>query len=599
MKAMNNISSTVQLSVSHLGYRPDSPKTVTLVGAEPNDYPERIPFYLRKAIPRLKRTQKRPEAFAPYFPWPFDPMDGTLQPEKGDGNGQYLYEGELIRKETRWGTVWQGDFSDFKQTGPYAIETEFQISPPFMIRERIYDRLQLGFLNFLNAQRCGCEVPGVHDACHMDDGVLEDGTPWPAVGGWHDAGDVRKWLALTQGRFEGLVSIAEAGHPAFREHALDEIRWGNMLFHSMITDEGQVFEDVAGGEIPNELEGDEVENLWWYENHPGCCCAGADNRWTDNIPGSGDERLVRRFYNPAVQFEFVHLQMQCSRVLPDGEGVKCRMLAERAWRYGQARGHDGRTLFVACELGAALEMNDSTAVRELAEELLSRQETAQGVLSGFFYEKDRADGFRSFTYGDAPVWALLKLIEFFPVGLEDLIERSRAAVKLHCDAYLAADAQSNPFSVVPYGVFVDPEKADCETFRDAGNGRGVRTFVRCFGRQGILHGTSGVIMAKAAVLAKAAALLGNDGWRRLAEKQIQWTLGHNTVNRSLYNGIGYRQPVFYGALTTQIPDATTVGFIGREDDSPYIEESFALIWSTLEIWGTPYHHLMNTLRWLS
>ena len=593
-----SISSAIQLSVSHLGYRPDSLKTVTLVGVEDENLPECISFYLRRAIPRLKRTQKRPEGFGAYFPWPFNPMDGELMPEKGEGNGQYLYEGELVRKETRWGTVWQGDFSGFTQTGAYAIETEFQISPPFMIRERIYDRLQLGFLNFLNAQRCGCEVPGVHDACHMDDGMLEDGTPWPAIGGWHDAGDVRKWLALTQGRFEGLVSVAEAGHPAFRTRALDEIRWGNMLFHSMITDEGQVFEDVAGGEIPQALAEDEVEDLWWYENHPGCCCDGADNRWTDNILGSGDERLVRRFYNPAVQFEFVHLQMQCSRVLPNGEGMKCRMLAERAWKYGRPRGHDGRTLFVACELGAALEMNDLNAVRELTEDLLSRQETGSEGLSGYFYEKDRTDGYRSFTYGDAPGWVLLKLIEFAPVGLDDLVVKAKAAVALHCNAYLAADAQSNPFSVVPYGVFVDPGKAEHEMFRDAGDGRGVRTFVRCFGRQGILHGTSSVILAQAAVLAKAAALLGNDAWRVLAEKQIQWTLGHNTVNRSLYNGIGYRQPVFYGALTTQIPDATVVGFIGREDDSPYIEESFALVWSTLEIWGTPYHHLMNVLRWL-
>jgi len=592
------IDSKIQLSLSHLGYRPSSPKTVTLVGAGTEGFPERIPFYLRRAVPRLKRTQNRPAAFAPYFPWPFEPLDGELQPEQGDAPGQYLYRGELVRKETRWGTVWQGDFSDFTDCGAYAIETQFQISPPFMIRERIYERLQLGFLNFLQAQRCGCEVPGVHDACHLDDGILDDGTPWPALGGWHDAGDVRKWLALTQGRFEGLVSIAEAGHPAFRERALDEIRWGNLLFHSMITEEGQVFEDVAGGEIPEALGGEDLDKVWWYENHPGCCAAQADNRWTDNQPGSGDERLVRRFYNPAIQFEYVHLQLQCSRVLPDAEGIKCRMLAERAWRYGRKRGHDGRTLFLACELGAALEMNDPDAVCELTQELLSRQETGSEGLAGFFYEKDCADGFRSFTYGDAPGWALLKLVERAPEGLNDIVNRAKEAVALHCDAYLAADAQSNPFSVVPYGVFVNPDKAEHENFREAGGERGVRTFTRCFGKQGILHGTSSVILAQTAVLAKAAALLGRDDWRALAEKQIQWTLGHNTVNRSLYNGIGYRQPCFYGALTTQIPDATITGFIGHPDDTPYIEESFALVWGTLEMWGVPYHHLMNALRWM-
>ncbi|AKJ64468.1 glycoside hydrolase family 9 protein [Kiritimatiella glycovorans] len=601
MNIRGALSSDLQLSVSHLGYRPDSPKTVTLVGATKDDLPEQIPFYLRRAIPRLKRTQERPDAFGVHFPWPFDPMNGEVQPERGEGPGRYVYEGMLVREETRWGTVWQGDFSSFCEPGAWAIETEYQISPPFMIRDRVYERLELGFLNFLHAQRCGCEVPGVHEACHLDDGVLEDGTPWPAAGGWHDAGDVRKWLALTQGNLEGLVTVAEHGHHAFRDRACDEIRWGNHLFHAMITEEGQVFEDVAGGEVPPVImeSSGNLEDAWWYENHPGCSAAQSDNRWTDNRPGSGDERLVRRFYNPAVQFAFVHHQRQCSRVLPDADGVRCRMLAERAWRYGRGRGHDGRTLFVAQELLAALEMNEMDAVRELAGELIARQETGDETIRGFFYEKDRVDAYRSITFAESPVWALLKLIEFAPAGLDDLIGRAREAVAFYCDGYLVTDAASNPFSLVPYGVYVDPPHPGHQTFRDAGGGRGIRSFIQVFGRQGVIHGTSGVVLAHAAVLAKAAALLDRPEWRRLAERQIQWTLGHNIVNRSLYNGIGYRQPVFYGALTTQIPDATCVGFIGRPDDTPYLEESLALIWSTLEIWDVPYHHLMKALPWIT
>lgn len=597
---MKNLNSTVQLSLSHLGYRPDSPKTVTLVGAETTGLPDRIPFYLRRAIPRLKRNQNRPAGISLHGPWPFEPMDGELQPEKGPGAGQYLYEGELIRRDTRWGTVWQADFSGFSEVGAYAIETQFQISAPFMIHERVYDRLQLGFLNFLEAQRCGCEVPGVHDACHLDDGVLDDGTPWPAAGGWHDAGDVRKWLHLTQGNFEGLAAVAEAGHPAFRGRALDEIRWGNRLFHSMITDEGHVFEDVGGGEIPEALaaEGKDIERDWWYENHPGGLAAGADNRWTDNEPGSGDERLVRRFYNPLVQFAFVHLQTHCARLLPEQEGAHCRMLADRAWHYGRRRGHDGRTLFVAHELMAALERDETDVVRELTEELLARQETEEAAVTGFFYEKERTDAYRSIAFGGDPCRALLKLIECAPAGVQALQPRARRAVERYCDGYLAADAASNPFSIVPYGIYIDPPHPDRQTFRNAGGGRGIRTFIQPFGDQNIIHGTSSTLLAQAEVLARAARLLDRPDWRALAEKQIQWTLGHNSVNRSLYNGIGYRQPVFYGCLTPQIPDATITGFIGRPDDTPYLEESFALVWSTLEIWDVPYQHLMKTLQWI-
>jgi len=52
-----------------------------------------------------------------------------------------------------------------------------------------------------------------------------------------------------------------------------------------------------------------------------------------------------------------------------------------------------------------------------------------------------------------------------------------------------------------------------------------------------VHGTSSV------ALAKAGSIFDDSDWKRLAERQIQWSVGHNTHNRSLYTGIGYRQPV--------------------------------------------------------
>jgi hypothetical protein len=101
---------------------------------------------------------------------------------------------------------------------------------------------------------------------------------------------------------------------------------------------------------------------------------------------------------------------------------------------------------------------------------------------------------------------------------------------------------SNPFAFTPYGVFKNPEQAERQTFRKAGGGLGIRSFMHPFNWQGIAHGTSSCATADAAVLAKAAALFGVPAWRALAERQIQWTVGHNTLNRSLYNGIGYRHP---------------------------------------------------------
>jgi hypothetical protein len=593
-------SDGIQLSLSHLGYQPNSAKTVTLCGGT-SALPDRIPFYIRQNCFRMPRERVEPEGFSKRFPCPFDLLRGKLIPEPET----FFYQGELVKVESRWGTLWQADFSGFTIPGSYQIETDYQISAPFMIADWVYDRLSRGYLTFMEAQRCGQEVPGVHPACHLDDGVLDtDGSHWPAVGGWHDAGDFRKWLSLTQGNLEALVIIAERGHTGFRAKALEEIAWGNILFHRMITDEGQVYEDVAGGAAPVGTNLN-YEEHWWFENHPGCYGSASDNRWTDSRLHSGDERMVRTTYNPQIQFAFVQLQTQCARVLPGAPGALCRGLAERAWKYGRKCGHDGRTLFVAQELLAGLELLKVASplvsiadIRVLVDDLLSRQEIGDGGISGFFYEKNRTDAFRSIAYAGHPTWALLALIEVNPPELQDQVARTRAAVTRYCDDYLAADAVSNPFSLTPYGVFVNGEQPERQTYRDAGNGRGIRTFMHPFNRQGIAHGTSSVATSHAAVLAKAAVLMVRPDWRKLAEQQIQWTVGHNTLNRSLYNGIGYRQPVAYGFRVTQIPEGTIIGFIGRPDDTPYLEESFAIEWNTVEHWDVPYAWAINAICWL-
>jgi len=591
----------IQLGLSHLGYRPDSPKTVTLTAPAGTELPDRISYYIRQNCFRMPRDVAPLEGFSERFPAPYELMRGRIIPKPGT----FYRQGELVRCETRWGVVWQADFSDFTTPGSYQIETDMQVSAPFMIADWIYHRLVRGYLTFMEAQRCGCEIPGVHPACHLDDGVRDDdGGYWPTAGGWHDAGDFRKWLSLTQGNVTALAAVFTRGPAGFRDRAVEEMDWGNRFFHRMITEEGQVFEDVAGGAAPPGSTFT-YEEHWWFENHPGCYGSASDNRWTDNRLNSGDERTVRTTYNPVVQFGFIEAQAVSALVQPGAAGALCRALAERAWRYGIRRGHDGRTLFVAQQLLAAVRLRQlgsdvvsSGFIYELVEDVFGRQETRTDGIHGYFLEKDGTDAFRSVTYAGLPAWALLNFLEHAEQADAGIITRVKETITRYCDGYLAADAGSNPFSLTPYGVFLKPEHPDRQLFRDAGRGRGIRTFIHVFNQQGIVHGTSGVLMSHAAVLARAAALLNRPDWRALAERQLQWTLGHNTVNRSLYTGIGYRQPIAYGFCVTQIPEGTITGFTGRPDDTPYIEESFAIEWNTLEYWDVPYAWAIQAIQWL-
>jgi hypothetical protein len=599
----------MQLSLSHLGYLPQSPKILTLLPGESVGLPDIVPFYLRQNCLRLPREADQSEGFSSRFPAPYDLLRGRLK--LGSGT-EPLYRGELRKVSSRWGTMWQADFSSFKTPGSYQIETDWQISPPFAIRDRIYDRIIAGYLAFLGAQRCGCAVFGVHDACHLDDGILDtNGAPLCTTGGWHDAGDFRKWLAFTLYHIDALLTIRETvGGDLQRggiadDSLLQEVSWGNDYFHRMIDPHGQVYEDVAGGRSPAG-SAFSYENDWWFENHPGCYGDASDNRWTDNVPGSGDERKIRTTYNPLVQWAFVQTQARASRHLPSPQAEQCLQLAKVAAAFARKRGHDNRTLFVSAELRGSLELlaagDRSIALPTmiaLAQELMRRKaKTAEG-LSGYFTEANASDGFRSIAFAADPALALLRFWELRSLLDETPVAgQARLVVVDYIENYLLADSSSNPFSLTPYGVYFNPPNRDRQWFRDAGNGRGVRTFMHPFNSQGIVHGTSSVLMSHAHLLARAAALLNQPAWRAPAERLLHWCLGHNTLNRSLFSGIGYRQPVGYSYRIPQIPEAMVTGFIGRPDDSPYLEESTAIEWNTLEYWSVPFLQAAQAACWL-
>jgi len=593
---------SLKLAHCQLGYRPDSKKILTLGGSseEIAELPDHIPFYLRRIFDRIPRDHAAPEVWkGEFFRWPFDLEKGKLQPEKG----RILFEGVLRKVQCRWGTFWQGEFTDFQEEGNFQIETDYACTFPIAIKSHLYERLEYGYLNYLYCQRSGMEIPGIRPAQHLDDGILDtDGSQIDATGGWYDAGDLRKWMFLTQPNLSTLALIAEKAHAGLRQRAVAEIEWGNRFFHAMMAPDGQVWEDLGGGAFKPGLD---IEESWWYENHPGCNCNASDCRYTDNLPGSGDERLIRTRYNASVQFMFVRTQCQIAPHLETARRQRCIELAETAWEYGVKRGHDRRTLFLSEQLWAAVELFEAgslcvgvTEVERLLDALLQRQDRGDEGLSGFFMEVNGSDGFRCIAMSCEPVMPLIRVIELRSKFSESLVQRCREAVTAYVDGYLLKDACSNVFGVTPYGVYVNPPFEEHQTFRDAGRGRGVRTFIHPFSDQQIVHGTGGVVTHQAALLARAGRLLGRCDWMHASETLVQWVLGHNPESLCLHTGVGYRHPTPFSGYETQIPNAMSVGHIGRPDDSPYLETGPLIEWSSQEIWDIIHLYLVEAVLFL-
>jgi hypothetical protein len=590
------------LATSQLGYRPSSPKTVTMAvpAALAHTMPDRVPFYATAGF-YLPRIQKQKPAIwdkSPYVDWPFNPTEGKYTGVFDNA----VYRGELRRRESRWGAVWQADFSDFNKPGIYALETEMQVGLPFQIGDDPYSRLVRSYLTYLFCARSGFEVPGIRPAENLDDGRLDTGEWVPVGGGWNDAGDLRKWVALSAFNLEGLCYAYQRGPAAFHGQILDEIAWGSAWVNSMINAEGRVWEDVGGG----KLRGNQTyEEGWWNENHPGCLADNSDNRFTDNIRGNADDRMVRTTYNPWCQFGVARLLAMISRIQQPSEGARNLYQAERTWDYGVKTGHDRRTLFLSADLRAGLELVASGSkkvsaqhISEVAEALLARQDTGSEGLSHYFLEKDAKDGFRCVAFSCDPPLALLRLCELELPGTEAVSARARQAVELHIERYLLADAQSNPYGVTPYGTYVRMPYSDAQTFRPAGRNRGVRTFIHPYNDQFMIHGTNSVVMHQAHLLARAGKFMNRPEWQRHAEHLLQWSMGHNPTGLSLFTGVGSRHPVPFSIRNVKVPEACVLGFAGNPDDTPYLETSNMMQWNTQEIWCVPFGHCIGALAYL-
>lgn len=61
---------SVQLSLSHLGYLPDSPKTLTLLAEDAQGLSETVPFLLRQNCLRLPARARALKGFPSVFQHP-------------------------------------------------------------------------------------------------------------------------------------------------------------------------------------------------------------------------------------------------------------------------------------------------------------------------------------------------------------------------------------------------------------------------------------------------------------------------------------------------------------------------------------------------
>jgi len=483
----------------------------------------------------------------------------------------------FIRRDGDFGPVMLGDFSDITTPGMYQATAGGERSVPFFISQDVWKRTLPKAVSYHYAQRCGVAVPGVHEACHLDDARRPDnGRYVDLTGGWHDAGDLRKWMSATMTNGFGLLHLARNLGDRWDEGVrgvaalLEEMRWGNRYFLKMQDSDGRIWADVAGG-----VNGD-----------------NSDNHWTDNIAGTEDDRYLNVSKPGMVQAMWTALQgmaAQAFRRTDPGYAQACLAAGLRCWAANQRGGNTAELSWwtlAATELfraGGKAEFGEAAA--RLADELLALQETGftggQKMVRGFWRAgRNNREPYAEAVYAAMPGIALLELAAALPQHAG--ARRWRDAVRLHAEDYVLPMTSRSPYRIMPFGVFYGAPTE--EKYRPLAGELTYRYFLPTRKRSWWL-GTSSVLGSYAALLANASRVFGKPEYRDLALRQLEWIMGANPFGACLMTGEGMRNVFPHSRYVGLINGGIVNGIAGNPEDEPVLDTEYGGDWRTAEYWS--------------
>lgn len=494
----------------------------------------------------------------------------------GSGPG-FKIERPLLPVASDLGAAAVGDFSDLTRTGLYQIRVGKELSPPFFIRPDAWRRFLPTVVSYHKAQRCGAAVPNVHDICHLDDARRRDNNQHvDTAGGWHDAGDLRKWMDVTMLNGIGLLSLvrhlgaqwdlAGSGLAPLEE----EIRWGNTYFLKMQDTDGRIWADVAGGK-----NGD-----------------NSDNHWTDNSAGTDDDRYLNTAKRPLTGAIFCTLQGAVAAHFKQTDAEYSKRCLDAAHKCWDATERGGETTELAWWVLAAVEMDRASGgsergkqrIAERATALAALQDTesaAGGKLRGFWrMSAANEEPYKHAVHGGIPPFALLQAACAIPEHRQ--AKRWRHGVQLYVEGYALPMCSRTPYGVMPFGIYRGSPTP--ERYRTLEGDWTYRMFMPVR-KQFWWLGLNAHLASHALLLAAAAREFQERSWRDLAFRQVEWIFGANPFGASLASGIGARNPYPHSRYAGVIPGGIMNGICGNVNDEPVLDTSFAGSWRTNEYWS--------------
>jgi endoglucanase len=447
------------------------------------------------------------------------------------------------------------DFSKFYTQGHFVLKVGATQSLPVHINAEPYGESVAHLLEFMRQQRCGFN-PWLNTNCHQADGrtaygPLTIGSPLDARGGWHDAGDLLKYL-LTSGNATAQMLLAYELSPKhwyaedFRANLarmknapvvhvnalglpgtngipdiLDEARWGlewmlklhptpDQLYHQVADDR-----DHAGWRLPQN----EIVDYGW---------------------GKGGARPV---YFADGKPQGLNKYQSASTGVANlaGRYAAAMALAYQIWR------NDPQQMDYAARcLKAGLEVYELGRAKEGVQ---------QGNSYGAPYRYEET------TWADDMEWGAAEL--FRATGEKRFLEDAKRYAKLAADEGWMGKEQTGHYQYYPFmnvGHFRLYDLVDADfkkllaSYYRAGIDRCVAVGEKNPYRVGVpfIWCSNNLLTALVTQCLLYERMTGDRQYRQFAAKQCDWLLGRNPWGTTMFTEIGSEFPTDVHLMTVQL-----------------------------------------------
>ena len=516
-----------------------------------------------------------------------------------------VYTGMVEKETSDIGEFGKLDFSEVTIPGKYYIQCGEAKSYVFPIGEDIWMPAVEKIQNFFSKQRCGVEVEGIHDACHLDCYVKHpDGRTLPAYGGWHDAADLSQGTCNTAEATQAFLDTAKAlevKNPELSQILLNEAKQGMDWLLSTRFGDGYRVEFFAA-------------SVWTDGEKDSCTgiCQPASNAPFENLCAAAAEA---QGYLSFIAHDSDYANRCLEAAKEDFSFAVEVLTADTEGIYSYPRVEKYAELVFAANLlyKATKDEVYLKIASEYAEKVMLCQQTEptdwEIPFVGFFYNDEEHSNTLNYNHrahDQVIVAALAGLLEL--AHTNENATKWRSALERYREYILKLKEYAQPYGVLPAGIYF---KSQPVRIRQRGKmvpfdgavyvqqvESGVKlsedAYLRRFPVVSLYRGCFGLNLTKAKAVTLLGRALNDKELLQIGQDQLKWIVGNNPFNRSYMYGEGYDCPHMYHLFSFDIIGQIPVGMQNYENtDLPYMPMTADATY--FEVWVHPVSRFLWTL----